>query len=193
MLAALCAAAAVVVAVGLLRPPPPPTTDVLVAARAVPAGAVLTAADVVLRPVPLAARQPGALTRRTDVVGRRSGSALAAGETLTATRLVPHSAADGLPFGEVALHVLLADPAAADLLVPGTPVVVYPAVGGPALVRGARVLAVDPPLGPDGAPGGPPGGRGVVLALPAGAGERVLSGHGGLDGPPVVNVTASGG
>lgn len=190
--AAVCAAAAAVVAVGLLRPAPPPTTDVLVTARAVPAGAVLTAADVVLRPVPRAARQPGALTRRWEAVGRRSGSPLAAGEALTATRLVPRSAADGLPAGTVALHVLLADPAAADLLVPGSAVVVYPAVGGSVLVRDATVLAVDPPPEADGAFAGPPGARGVVLALPAGAGERILAGHGGLDGPPVVNVAASG-
>ena len=37
------------------------------------------------------------------------------------------------------------------------------------------------------------GARGVVLALPADDAERVLAGHGGLDGPVVVNVVAAPG
>jgi len=124
-------------------------------------------------------------------VGRRVGAGLVAGESLTASRLVPRSTLDGLPAGRVALHVVSADPAAVDLLSPGLPARVYPAAGGPALAVGATVLAADPATaaGPvaltDAAP------RGVVLALSADEADAVLAGHGSLEGPVTVTVVAA--
>ena len=116
----------------------------LVAAREVPAGTVLSDADLRVDHVPRRSLQPGALASAAEAVGRRVGAGLASGEGLTASRLVPRGALDGLPAGRVALHVVSADPAAVDLLAPGLSARVYPAAGGPALAVGAAVLAADP-------------------------------------------------
>jgi len=174
-----------------VRPPPPPIARVVTAAAPVEAGAVLTADDLTTSALPADDVQPGALTSLDDAVGRRTSSTLAVGETLTRTRLVPRSPAEGLPAGLVALHVLLADPLAADVLHPGQGVVVFPAPGGPALARAASVLATDPPARGTVAGLGADGARGVLLALPPEEAEDVLAGHGGLDGPVVVNVVAA--
>ncbi len=88
---------------------------------------------------------------------------------------------------------MLADPLAADVIRAGQDVLVFPAAGGPALTRRAVVLVADPPPR-EAVPGlGAQGARGVVLALPADDAERVLAGHGGIDGPVVVNVVAATG
>jgi hypothetical protein len=158
----------------------------------VAAGTVLAPDDVRPVRVPVTASQPGALTDVAAAVGRRSASALAAGEAVTATRLVPRTRAEGLGPGAVALHVGLADAAAADVLAPGMEVSVFPAPGGQVLARDASVLSVDPVV-PDASGlggGGPP--RGVLLELPAGSAERVLAGHGGTDGAVTVTVVARG-
>lgn len=191
VLSALLAAAAVALVVTELRPPAPPTVTVLVATRAVPAGSVLAPPDLRAAPVPADVIQPGALTIVSDAVGRRIGSALASGETVTAARLVPRGAADGLPRGRVAVHVVAADPAAVDLLVPGVGARVYPASGGAPLAVAAQVLATDPPGdGPD-ALGPAPSSRGVVLSLTAAEADAVLGGHGSVDGPVTVTVVAA--
>ncbi len=188
--AACCVAGAAFVGVHTVRPPPPPSVPVLVAARAVAPGSVLAEGDVAVRAVPLVARQPGAVTTTAGAVGRRVGGPLLPGEAVTSSRLVPRTVAEGLRMGEVALHVLLADPSGVDLVVPGHRVTVFPAGGGDALATGARVLSVDPQVVDSATAlgGGPPAGRGVVLALPGDAARTVLGGHGGLEGPPVVNV-----
>ncbi len=193
--AAACLAGAAVAGLQVVRPPPEPTVEVVVAAARVEPGSVLRADDLVLTRVPESGRQPGALTATADAVGRRSGTALAAGEAVTATRLVPRSRAEGLPAGDVALHVGLADPAAADVLTPGQRVSVFPGPGGVALARDAVVLAVDPPergsVTDLTALSGP--GRGVLLRLPEASAERVLAGHGGTDGTVLVAVVAAPG
>ncbi|MGL5910335.1 MAG: SAF domain-containing protein, partial [Phycicoccus sp.] len=189
LLAATLAATAVSVVVGQLRPAPAPSMTVVAAARPVPAGSELTADDLRLVAVVADAAQPGSITDPAAAAGRRVGAALVAGETLTRSRLVPRSATEGLRPGEVALHVVVADPAVLGLLGPGQQVTVVAGSGGRPLVRGATVLATDPSV-PEGFVdnfSGSPA-RGVVLALPAAGAERLLAGHGGLDGPPVVNV-----
>ena len=192
LLCAVLASCAVVLVVLELRPPTPPTVTVLVGARALPAGAVLTGPDLRVAVVRRDVAQPRALTSLTDAVGRRLGASLDAGEALTASRLVPRGATDGLPRGRVALHVVAADPASVDLLAPGVGVRVYPAAGGPPLALAADVLATDPvdtdpdPLGSAGATG-----RGVVLALSAAEADAVLAGHGALDGPVTVSLVTA--
>ena len=193
LVSAVLAATAVLLVVLELRPPAGPVTAALVAARDVPAGAVLAEADLRVDHVPRAAVQPGGLSSVSDAVHRRVGASLARGESVTASRLVPRGALDGLPVGRVALHVVSADPAAVDLLAPGLAARVYPAAGGPALAVGATVLAADPPV-----PGGqtslseaPP--RGVVLSLSAAEADAVLAGHGSLEGPVTVSVVAAPG
>lgn len=189
--AAVCAAAAVSLVVAELRPPPPATVPVVAAASTVEAGALLGASDLTITEVPEGLAEPGALVTVDDAVGRRIAAALDVGETLTRTRLVPRSPAEGLGPGRVALHVGLADPAAADVVRVGQDVVVFPAMGGSPLATSAVVLSIDPP-GREVVPGlGEPGARGAVLALAAEEAERVLSGHGGLEGPVVVNIVAT--
>ena len=193
LVSAVLAAAAVLLVVVELRPPAEPLTAALVAARDVPAGAVLAEADLRVDHVPRGAVQPGAVTSVSDAVRRRVGAALVRGEGVTASRLVPRGALDGLPPGRVALHVVSADPAAVDLLAPGLVARVYPAAGGPALAVGATVLAADPP-GPGGVASltdAPP--RGVVLSLSAAEADAVLAGHGSLEGPVTVSVVAAPG
>ena len=193
LLSAGLAATAVLLVVLELRPPPEPVTAVLVAARDVPAGAVLAEADLRVDHVPRGAVQPGGLGAVPDAVGRRVGAALAPGESLTASRLVPRGALDGLPAGRVALHVVSADSAAVDLLAPGLPARVYPATGGPALAVRATVLSADPPdRGEAGSLGGARA-RGVVLSLTAAEADAVLAGHGSLEGPVTVTVVAAPG
>ncbi|QKE82536.1 SAF domain-containing protein [Arthrobacter sp. NEB 688] len=194
VLAAACLAGAVLAALHVVRPPPPPTTSVLVATRDVPAGSVLVAGDVTSAPVPVAAQQPGALTAVDTVAGRRTAGALAAGEAVTRTRLVPRSVTEGLPAGRVALHVVLADPGAAGLLVPGGVVAVHPGPGGPVLARDAVVLSLDPAPPPT-AFGAEPSAPtpGAVLSLTPEAADRVLVGHGGTDGLVTVTLLATPG
>jgi hypothetical protein len=124
-------------------------------------------------------------------MGRRVGAGLAHGELLTASRLVPRGALDGLPPGRVALHVVSADPASVDLLAPGLSARIYPAAGGPALAVAATVLAADPPGDSDSASLTDHPARGVVLSLTAAEADAVLSGHGSLEGPVTVTVVAS--
>jgi pilus assembly protein CpaB len=194
VVSALLAGAAVGLVVTELRPPPPPTTPVLVAARPVAAGEVLGTADLRVVPVSSGAIQPGALTSVPDAVGRRVGAGLAAGEALTATRLVPRSPVDGLPPGRVALHVVAADPASVDLLAPGDAARVYPAGGGAPLAVAARVLATDPPgTSPDSLTTSGAAARGVVLSLSAPEADAVLGGHGAVDGPVTVSVVGAPG
>ncbi|MGL5864945.1 MAG: SAF domain-containing protein [Dermatophilaceae bacterium] len=193
LVAAALTATAVVIIVGQLRPALPATTTVVAAARPVPAGAELAAGDLRVVAVAADAAQPGSVTDPAAALGRRVGAALVPGETLTRSRLVPRSAAEGLATGEVAVHVVVANPAALGLLGPGQRVMVVAGNGGRPLVRGAIVLSIDPPAPEelvDRFSGSPA--RGVVLALPAAGAERLLAGHGGLDGPPVVNVVATG-
>ena len=187
VLAAACVAAATLLALQVLRPAPLPDVQVVVAAADVPGGTVLAADDLALQRLPQEARAPGSLTEVSAAVGRRLGSPIAAGEAVTASRIVPRSVTDGLGHGRVALHVLLADPGSADLLVPGDRVAVYPAGGGPELTDDAAVLSVDPPRPVTTLDTGD-GVRGTVLDLAAGDARSVLAGHGGSVGAGTVVV-----
>jgi pilus assembly protein CpaB len=192
--------AATLVAVALwlviesLSPSPPPAVTVVAAVRPVAAGAMLGAGDLAPVRVPAGGAQPGALTAVDEALGRRLAGPMLPGETLTRSRLVPSSVAEGLPSGTVAVHLIAADPAVLGLLRPGHLVTLVPSSGGRPLARGATVLSTDPAVEADGLglPAGSPA-RGLVVSLPAALGERVVAGHGGIDGPPVVNVVAVGG
>lgn len=187
LLAAALAAGAVVAVVTEVRPPLEPRVAVVVAARPVAAGEVLSPSDVRLTHVVTSAVQPGAVTSLDAAAGRRVVAALVTDEALTASRLVPRGPADGLPAGRVTLHVVAADPAAVDLLRPGGLARVYPVAAGPVLARAALVLSTDP-VGSDDR--GAARARGVVLALSSAEADAVVSGHGGLDGPVTVALVA---
>jgi Flp pilus assembly protein CpaB len=118
----LIRAAAVVVAAAIvisrLAPKPPPTTLVVAAARDLPAGEVLTAADLRTIGLPPATVPSGAATDLTAAVGSQLSGPLRRNEPLTNVRLndgILRRPASGL----VSAPVRLADSQAALLLRPG--------------------------------------------------------------------------
>lgn len=89
-----------------------PTAPTLVAARGVPAGQVLTSADVTVVDWPADLRPPATAASPDQVVNRRTTSALTAGEPVTAQRVVGPSALSAAGDGLVAV-LLPEDPLAA--------------------------------------------------------------------------------
>jgi pilus assembly protein CpaB len=155
--AAGLAAGSLAAALHVLAPRPAAGAPVVVAARDVPAGAVLTLTDlrVVRRP---AEQLPGGTVADLSVaVGRTVGSGMRSGEPLTDARLVGPGLLAGRPEGDVAAPVRIADGEAAALLRPGDRVDVLQAAGDEpgaersrddagvprarTVVRGATVLA----------------------------------------------------
>lgn len=192
LLAATFASTAVLLVITQVRPPAPSTSPVLVVRREVAPGSVLAPTDLRVEHTPSGALPPGALTDTADAVGRRVGSGLAEGETLTRTRLVPRSASEGLAPSRTALHVLAADPASMSLLHVGQRVVVYGPAGGPALTPRAEVLAIDPERGGDPFVAGELAARGVVLAVDSADVQGLLATDPAVGGPSVVHVVGVG-
>lgn len=120
---------AVVLGVHAARPPAPPTATLTVARHDLPAGAVLTAGDVMSVDVPPSVVPAGAASQ---VTGRVLAGALRRGEPVTDLRLVGPELTTGHP-GMVAVPVRLPDAAMAALLRVGDHV---------------RLLATDPQEGP---------------------------------------------
>ncbi len=192
VLAAACLCTATLLVLTELRPAPERVVPVVVAQHDVPAGSVLRAED--LRAVRAAAAgvQPGSISDLTDPVGRRIGSALAAGEALTRTRLVPRSATDGLPASRTVLHVVVADPASVSLLRVGQRVRVYALGDGQVLSRDAEVLSTDPETPVQQFEGPTASSRGVVLSVDSDDVEGLLTASEALAGAPVVHVIGAG-
>ncbi len=148
-----------------VAPPEPPTATVLVAARDLPAGRLLTAGD--LTPVRLpAGLAPDSLADAP--VGRVLAAPLRPGEPVTDVRLVGEDLAVAQPDDVRAVPVRLADAAQAALLTPGDTLELLatdPRAGtSTVLAADVTVLAVpDAEVAADGALPG----RLVVLALPA--------------------------
>lgn len=175
-----------------LRPLAPPSTTVVIARHPMAAGSVLGPGDLDAVHVPAAQAQPGHVRDPAEVTGRRIGSALATGEALTATRLAPRSASDGLAVSLTALHVVAADPDSVTLLHVGQRVVVYGPAGGPALAQSAQLLAIDPSQPADPLSGRDAPSRGVVLALERGEVQKVLTTSDAAPGAPVVHIIGTG-
>lgn len=116
-LASLFAAAAAGLALLALRPGPPPSVRVLSAARDLPAGATLTAADLSHVDLPPPAVPSGVL--RSSAVGRVLAGPMRKGEPLTDTRVLGEALLKGYAPGTVATPIRIADRAAAHLLHPG--------------------------------------------------------------------------
>jgi pilus assembly protein CpaB len=167
--AALLAVLAMTMATATLLHGNERATPVLVAARDVPAGAVLTGDDVRVRDLAAADAPAGALTEPGAAVGRILTGSARAGEPITDVRVVGREntlLATGDP-DAVAVPVRLTDPAVADLLRPGSHVDV---VGDPAvLANDAVVVAVRP------GEGGSAKGRLVVMALPRRVAAKVAA------------------
>jgi pilus assembly protein CpaB len=171
----LAAAALLVLALTLaLRPADAGAADVVVVARDVAPGAVLTGADLTVRRWPADIVPAGVVTTAEAAEGRVVAGALRAGEPVTDLRLAGPAlaaAATGTP-DAAAVPVRLADPDVATLLTPGTRVDVITG-GGAVLAESAVVLTV---LEPGGAvPGAAARGRSALVALPRALATRVAA------------------
>lgn len=150
--AAACLGLAAAAVEGVLRPPAPAGVDQLVAARNLPAGATLVAADLLIVTVPERVAVAGAAASdeaRDALVGATIAVPVPAG-----LPLVPGVIAGaGLvgPPGTVVAAVRLADDAMAMLLSPGDRVdlLAAPAEGGPGVTVATRALVLPAAPGPD--------------------------------------------
>ena len=166
-LAAGLAGLAVLFALWGTGPPSPPTRSVVVAARDLPGGQALTAADLVVRRVPESSVPSGAASART-LAGRTLAAPVRAGEVLTDRRVVAPSLVAGYP-GLVAVPVRVAEAGVLRLLRVGDAVDVVAASPGGAgrawvAAPSARVVAVPEPV-EDSAAADTAGGGLVVLAV----------------------------
>lgn len=164
LLAALCTAGAVAAALHAVAAPPPASVTVRTAAHDLPAGTVLSEAD--LGSVGFAAGSvPDGLAE--DAVGRTLASPVRAGEPITDVRLVGEGLAEAHP-DLTAMPIRLPDPGGAALLDAGDRidlVATDPQAGGSRVVAtGALVLAV-PPAASGGDPASP-GGALIVVGVP---------------------------
>ncbi|WP_193614369.1 SAF domain-containing protein [Nocardioides lijunqiniae] len=115
LLAAVLTAVALAAGLHSVAAPPPARVEVVVAARDLPAGTVLSPGDLVE-----ASFAPGSVPDdlAEGAVGRTLASPLRRGEAVTSVRLVGPALADGHP-GRVATPVRLPDPGMAALLTVG--------------------------------------------------------------------------
>ena len=167
-LAALLAALATAAALRAQAAPPPPRTSVLTAAHDLPAGSVVTPADLRHTPFAPGSVPSGVLDDADAVVGRTTTGPVRAGEPLTGARLVTRSLLEGYP-GRSAVPVRIGDAAAVTLLRVGDRVDLFAADPQGAsravlLGRDLPVLAIPHP--DDDALPGTTSGALVVLAVP---------------------------
>jgi len=171
VLAAALLLAAVLIAGTGTRPPgavATPSADVLVAGRTLGAGHRLAATDVTTSSWPLALVPVAALGPADDVVGRIVTGAVAAGEPITALRLLGDGLVQTLTPGTTAVPIRLADAGVGALLRPGDHIDLYAVPAGaarePAPVRllASRAVVIAVPEQPDGVV---PEGSIVVVAV----------------------------
>jgi pilus assembly protein CpaB len=127
-------------------PRSPTGEPVVVAARPLAVGSLLTAGDLHTIEWPASIRPADALQRPVSAIGRRLSGALGAGDPVTSQRLVGADLTTGLPPGLAAVPVPLGDTGSAGLIHPGDVVDLFVAdtSGGRAavLARALLVLAV---------------------------------------------------
>jgi Flp pilus assembly protein CpaB len=179
--AALLAAAAVVVALSALLPRVAGERGraVLVVVRDLPAGAVVSAADVEVALRPAATVPATRLTTPEEVIGHVTATALTTHDVVTAERLVGAALLGGQPAGSVAMSVPVLDVGEATR--PGVRVDLYATATGETAASDVVVLAVRRPseaLTPLASRAGPQ----LTVALPADAAARVARSLSGLDG-----------
>lgn len=142
-LSALVAAIAAWLALATIAPPrDAPGQPVLVAARELAVGHRLTAADLEVQRRPADYRPDAALTAVDEAVGRVLAGPCLAGEVITPGRLHGTSVLDGLPAGQVAVALPVADVGVLSAVQPGDHVRAYSAASGEPVVTRALVVAV---------------------------------------------------
>ena len=177
-LAVLATLAAVLCGLTALAPPRPATVAVVTAARTLPGGAVLAAADLGLTELPPDAVPEGSWTDPAEAVGKVLAGPVPTGQVLTRTALLRYRAAGG----RVVAPLRLADARVSALVEAGDAVDVLAAdqQTGKSAVVAANVRVVSAVAGED----ADPGAGGLVLvevdseianALAAAAATAVLS------------------
>lgn len=159
-----------------LRPAPPELVPVLVAARDLPPGTTVTAADLTTAALPAAARPDDAPSALEELVGRQVVVPLLAGDAVLRRHLLTSSLLDGYGPDVVATPLRLADSSALAVLRPGDVVDVIAATAGAVtessrseavvVARGVRVLLTS-------ATGAASAGGGL-LAAPSGGDSSTL-------------------
>lgn len=156
----------------MVRPAPPATVTVALAARDLPSGTVLAAADLTRVSVP----EGVALARTpTDIVGRTLAAPVRRGEPVTDVRLVGPALVSAFP-GRLALPVRIPDPGVVALLRVGDRIDVIgvdPQGGGTAAVATDVPVLALPAAKPDEASGSGLGGRLVVVAALPGEVDQI--------------------
>lgn len=166
LVAALFAALSVLCLAAALRPAPEPGVPVVVAARDLPGGIVLTAADLAVVDVPARAAPASRLGDAAPVVGKVLAAAVDRGVAVTARSVVSEQLVAGTD-GRVLAPVRFPDADLAVLLAPGIHVDVVAADDGTAEVvaRKARVVALPQPSADGGMFGQAGGQRGLLVIL----------------------------
>jgi pilus assembly protein CpaB len=163
ILGALLAAVAVLVVVEALAPAAPASRPVVVAARDLESGSVLSAGDVRVVQMPPRLVPAGSTYSAAKVVGSVVAGPMRAGEVVTDRRLLERALVAGYPPGIVAapvrvrdagvvsllsvgdridVYAVRSDTAPAELIVADVPVVALPQVDDGTLQGGLVVLAV---------------------------------------------------
>jgi len=178
-LAAVLALGALVLA---LRSPPPAdagvaTAAVVVAAADLATGTALTAADLEVVRLPVDAAPGGRAEDPAPLVGRRLAAAVRAGEPVTDVRLVGPGLTSGLPDGQVAAPVRLADLAVSALVRTGDRVDVLATApeAATAEVVAADALVLAASGGPAGDAASTPDAGLLVLAVDEGTAARLAA------------------
>ncbi len=186
MIAAACVGLVVMIVVAHLRPPSPPTIDVTVAAGDLPAGHVITDADLTTQ---VQSRDVPASIPAGDLIGERLIVGVPSGYPIAPTMLSGPGLADAAPPGTVVTTVSLADPQILQFAGVGDRIDLYlpPGDWGEAgqdaelLTSGALILAVPPPPSGDSGllatPSAPADTSVIVLAVSAND-ATVLTGAG---------------
>jgi Flp pilus assembly protein CpaB len=120
----------------------PRGVPIVIVARNLMAGAVLTRGDLAVADWPADLSPEGAIDDPSALVGKSLGAGMSRGELVTRARLRGPGLLTGAPTGLVAAHVRLADPAMAAMASPGDDVdLISPA--GKVVATDVAVLAVD--------------------------------------------------
>lgn len=169
--AGLVAAAVWLAATAFLPKTPPRGIPIVVVARDLMPGHVLTRSDLMVADWPRDLGPGGVVADPGALVGKALGAGMSRGEAVTAARVRGPGLLTGAPAGLVAAHIRLADPAMAAMVKPGDQVDLISSAGE-VVATDVVVLAVDP--SPEGSgwsatASGPP--SGVVVAV--GRGEAV--------------------
>lgn len=113
----LCAAAAITVQ--QLTPAPAASVAALAAARDLPAGAALSAADLAMVQVPSGVLPEGVIGSTGAAAGRQLAAPLRKGQLLTDAQLLGPGLLAGTPPGSAAVPLRMADPSSIQLVSPG--------------------------------------------------------------------------